>query len=552
VSEEEEGDEEEEEEEEIVNDNGKKLVEDKEAKKKAKKKSAKRTSQTKSNRGVILTTKDADTPKVSRNNQGDKQKVEKDDDDDDDEDSLLGEKDIYKAPVDIRAIIQDPEKIEDHPCFTEWLEEQNFGFCSEKGVPDICSNVLKDVVLGHCLVHFVHKVEITADILDSDGVLIKSTPPDHTEVREEWSSLVEDDDDDLDWDANLVSPIYTGFDHSKINIQLQDDAYVTSRFSLKQSTVNAKPTEFPNLVLVFPAIQTKLQNLLNESMGWNKEGEPPYTLVDGAVIWDTRKHPHVQAPKYDFDQEKVKKIAKVEKPMTCLYGIDQFSIILYHRKGDIFGANVGTRIVIPKGSCIFLLYSVLNSADYYIAAGDDNDDDSSRNAYVRFYCIPSTWKKQPKTKTLNEYCIISDNGTILLTRTLDGNHRYPVTLINTFNYRYLGDEFDVIKKLMKSMCGPKGSTFQYGKDYAMLIKLYDFLAFAKNESLDVEYEKKSEGETSWGQDDFLSEMVTYHEIYLQAILSLIYTYHKNDKDEINVYIVDSKDGSKVSFAQYGD
>jgi hypothetical protein len=112
-----------------------------------------------------------------------------------------------------------------------------------------------------------------------------------------------------------------------------------------------------------------------------KSNHCEYRVTVPSVLCDEGTQPHIQAPHLDFDPTRIRQCSEVSElqPVVVLYAIEEFTLVVFLKGANTFGATIGTRIRVPKGCAIIMAGDLYHSGDVFY---------DSNNMRLHGYCIP--------------------------------------------------------------------------------------------------------------------------------------------------------------------
>jgi hypothetical protein len=207
----------------------------------------------------------------------------------------------------------------------------------------------------------------------------------------------------------------------------------------------------------------KILPMFQQSMeAYFRTNELNYNVSVPSVLRDEGSHPHIQAPHVDFDPKSISQCEQTtdKKPVVVLYAIEEFTIVVFLRRANIFGSTIGTRIRIPKGCAIIMAGNLYHSGDVFF----DSD-----NLRFHGYCIPSNLK----TSFFE----------------VDATYRYERTDITKMTMQYVsnmglssGNNSTMLIQLKEIMSLRSDGEVEARKEMAVILylALYDYIQLSRN------------------------------------------------------------------------
>jgi hypothetical protein len=157
-----------------------------------------------------------------------------------------------------------------------------------------------------------------------------------------------------------------------------------------------------------------------------------HSHIDEAVF-DNIEGSHITNPYSQFHYDKViDKLGKensISKPLTVLYAVDPFTLIVYPRTKHFLGDEVGTRIYIPRNCAVFIRYDLLYSDDHWNSDNSLGDEDDKlpgqprkTNYRLRGHVIPQFMtRKENRNLAIDPRYISNDH--------FNGSHGHVVNVV---------------------------------------------------------------------------------------------------------------------------
>jgi hypothetical protein len=114
-----------------------------------------------------------------------------------------------------------------------------------------------------------------------------------------------------------------------------------------------------------------------------------------SLIYDKGTHPHRQTPHADFhyyelNEHYIKKNQNEQQlPLSLIYAINDFTILLYPEDMGTLGGNIAIRLIIPKGKALLFTANMFHCGDMYDRSNDEYST-SFFNDRIFCYCIPNS------------------------------------------------------------------------------------------------------------------------------------------------------------------
>jgi hypothetical protein len=322
---------------------------------------------------------------------------------------------------------------------------------------------------------------------------------------------------------NIIGTIPSGYGAQDITDT--ENRKTSSRHVLKKSALIQWPRHFRYLLNAMNNVEVAMCEYISGQLPATSTA--PYKLVDGSLLFDPGFCPHVQRPHRDFVTEKVmegmgKTLETAHRPMSCIYAVDSFSLILFLRDDGIFGGTVPTRVFVPKGCAIFFDFSLWHSGDRFVI-----EEDQQKNARMFWYCLPNT---------LSGHGYIKDG--------VDREGRKDITgaivhCVNTIDYLSINEEYAKLVRFNDDHGDKFGLEHRFEKVFSMMIKLYDFVGLTAEGC----HKKKSIEERGK-----ITKMCDYarnsYSHYLHEMKGILHSMHNKtaEDDKIIIQII-GEDGS---------
>jgi len=110
-----------------------------------------------------------------------------------------------------------------------------------------------------------------------------------------------------------------------------------------------------------------------------------YVTKDPSLLRDEGTHPHIQAPHIDHNPTEIVRCLQsgFDKPVVIVYGLQDFTLILYTKKQDEFGYPFGTRLKISRNRALVMAGDLYHSGDIFV---------DCKNIRLHCYCYPKQIK----------------------------------------------------------------------------------------------------------------------------------------------------------------
>jgi len=401
---------------------------------------------------------------------------------------------IYEAPTLIQTAIHD-SKIAP-PKMLEWINIKHpFLFRDPSHIPPIHSDCLDDVICGKAFIHISSPIDITIPCSNDRDISF-------TDIRNEW--------EDVKDNIAYVNAIPTGWGNDSVPDPIHRRR--SSRFYLKEDKFTHAPkNRFKYLPTMVNKARTVLSEYCNASL---KETDPRYVLRQSSIIFDDGSYPHIQKPHTDFHTDNIRQQKPSQEPLSVMYAVDTFSLIIFPRgKGEI-GGNTGTRVVVPKGCSIWFTYRLWHSGDIYVVT-----DDCPKNCRIHFFAIQDSIYREGG---------MHDNLVDRRKERDDLLHQ-AVDFINVIDVNDVDAEFQKIKDETETFGDSCMLDNRMQVVYCNLLLLYDFLGFTMQSC--NKHETTEEQKRIKDMYDYAYVSYTLHMKEMWGILTRL---HDDKEIEINV------------------
>lgn len=118
---------------------------------------------------------------------------------------------------------------------------------------------------------------------------------------------------------------------------------------------------------------------------FKSSGINDYVTKDPSMLRDEGTHPHIQAPHIDYNPTEIIRCLQsgFKKPVVVVYGVQEFTLILYTKKQDEFGYPFGTRLKVSSNCALVMAGDLYHSGDIFV---------DCKNIRLHCYCYPKEVK----------------------------------------------------------------------------------------------------------------------------------------------------------------
>jgi hypothetical protein len=401
---------------------------------------------------------------------------------------------IYQPPTFIQEAIHDYD--DPPPKLLEWINSNDpFLFRDPTHIPPIHSDSIDDVISGKAFIHISSPIDIT--IPGTNGTSIS-----FTDIRNEWE-VVKDN-------IAYVNAIPTGWGNDSVPDPIHRRR--SSRLYLKEDKfVHAPKNRFQLLPTMVNKARTVLSNYCNASL---KETDPPYVLRQSSIIFDDGRYPHIQKPHTDFHTDNIRQQKPPQEPLSVLYAIDSFSVIIFPRGRGEIGGNTGTRVLVPKGCSLWFTYRLWHSGDIYIVT-----DECPYNARIHFFAIQDY---------IFQLGGMHDN---LVDRRMERDDllHQAVDLVNVLDINDLDGEFQRIQDETETFGNSAMVDNRLQVVFCNLLLLYDFLGITMescNKLESADEQKKIKEMHKYAHTSYI--------VHMKEMWGILTRLHPKKEIEINV------------------
>ena len=202
------------------------------------------------------------------------------------------------------------------------------------------------------------------DVYKGHAPFIMTKPGEIQFVAEE--SLVEQEINKNVKKKNCILPIHQGY---------TDKSRQSSRRAWRLDTVPQGSTNMSKTLTKFKSGVEKYFTSKNVQ----------YVTRDPSMLRDEGTHPHIQAPHIDYNPTEIIRCLQsgFDKPVVIVYGLQDFTLILYTKKPDEFGYPFGTRLKISTNCALVMAGDLYHSGDIFV---------DCKNIRLHCYCYPKEVK----------------------------------------------------------------------------------------------------------------------------------------------------------------
>jgi hypothetical protein len=203
-------------------------------------------------------------------------------------------------------------------------------------------------------------------------------------------------------------------------------------------------------------------------------------------------------------------------PLSVVFAIDDFSLVLFPRSKSHFGETIGTRIIVPAGHALFFSCHTWHSGDRC-----SESEPIKKNARLHFYAVP----KSLKTKD-----VLHNNA---VDRDFDRKELLDdaVSILNTVDYNNVEEEYEKLVKMNEEYV--KCTHHRFNKVFCMLVKCYDFISI----SLPMYGTDGSEQEMK-KQQEMSNKTNLVYDMYMQEMNGMLSEdYEQQKKREISITVM---------------
>jgi len=181
--------------------------------------------------------------------------------------------------------------------------------------------------------------------------------------------------------------VMNGLDLLSMKIEIEED--------LKNRNLNLNSNQNKEDKIVGNSLQTWRQHSIPKSTEiisntmkkfqtavqsyFESQGVTKYRVCDPSMLRDDGSNPHIGTPYINYKSTALELCQGYRQPCVILYALETFTIVLFLRKEDEFGAPFGTRIKIPKDSAIIMAGTLYYSDDIFF---------DCNNLRLHAYCYP--------------------------------------------------------------------------------------------------------------------------------------------------------------------
>ena len=180
--------------------------------------------------------------------------------------------------------------------------------------------------------------------------------------------------------------------------------------------------------------------------------------------------------------------------MSCIYALEEFSIVLYLREENHFGSTIGTRIKVPKHCAIFFAGDLYHSSDEF---------DNEANMCLLAYCVP-----------INVDFPLYQRGTMYREERTDITTIH-MTQASSVGMDY-GNELNMMKRVTDLM-ELRSSNVTERQEYGVILflALFDYLLLAPKETV-VEKDIPNAGRSNyWWAQQMYHQLLDTCMVYAQ-------------------------------------
>jgi hypothetical protein len=376
---------------------------------------------------------------------------------------------LYDPPEEINHLLIHPSKITDKAPFKRWKKQNRYILYSSESIPKAYSSSLTDVMNGTSLVHISSPLSCAINSADINKEITKS--------------------------SINISCIETGY--GKLATDHEENMERSSRHFLREELISKGDRRYKKVVKGIGEVRDKVSAYLETNC------DIAYTVTsNSSVLFDSGAKPHIQAPHRDYVKTDVdnRRIPTSHYPLSCIYGVDKFSLVIFHKDKGSLGSNLGTRLFIPRDCAIFFSSELYHSGDRFVF-----EEDNPSNCRIHLYCLPSDLT-QPTVADEPYESVVPING-------VDREGRkdiipHVVSVISSFEVDDPTSNYNNIINLHKAFGEDFSEESRIGKVYGMLVLIYNYLSL-------------SYGSTSADHDEQIIRMQLLYDGYLQEMIYIL-------------------------------
>ena len=267
---------------------------------------------------------------------------------------------LYQQANLVQNLLWDPNVFTWVLTIQRYLNRNFYSFESANSIHAYYSSDLSDVLYGMAKLHITEPFEfqIEEGVIDSKIVSAEFENP--------------EDDPSISHYGNGFCIPQEDWNKDRFLWRRQNDA-------TRSATIKAMETVRRGVDFV-----VNKARLDGEASIMDGQGELFLTHID-EVIFDNEESSHIANRYSEFNKKAVygKLNKTLAKPMTVLYAVDPFTLIVYPRPKSFLGDEVGTRIYVPKNCAVFVRFDLPYSDDHWKSDFQLCDEDKKSGDEVR-------------------------------------------------------------------------------------------------------------------------------------------------------------------------